>query len=693
LGDSQAKILYIVMASTYMRIGRYQVIRELGRGGMGIVYEAEDPVIKRLVAIKLMREDLADVPGLRDRLVSEARAAGALSHPNIVTVFDVGLHENRPYLAMELVAGRTLRQIIQDGDIERDKQIGELMPQVASALDEAHRQGIVHGDIKPGNIIVQPSGRVKVVDFGLAEALQAEKTAGGSMGATLSYASPEQVAGLPLDGKSDQFSLACVCYEVLIGSPPFRGGEAESILLRLRGQFHSLTLAAPDLPQALEGVFKRAFSRQPGNRYPTCSEFVASLIDHLPAATRRSPPAQEHPSPGREVGEFTKLFAESAKAPDVPDVPAPTAQTLSGEVSESPGPIHPPVAVTPVESRPGSSTDLFGPNNTIAAEVQPQVAKTSPQPDAPSGEVNPTEHASTLQTATPPPAREPGEFTRLFEETAMAPVAPSVRPVPAPIPARAEAPRALGGASTTAEDFSGLLQAPRLATPGPPAPPPNPPVQSASPGEFTRMFQASLPMPGTGTGFTQMVANLRPEAAPSGFLTQVIGATADGGVVRFEKLEGTLKFFRDRLSRQYEILEKQATQIFTLWICCVTLGFMVLVAGLGLVFFGKVAEGAVSLASTVIVYFIQRIFQLREDQYRKAAEQKNEHLEYGSRWLLAIQTIESIADQGARLRAQSRLADALTDKLHERGMKPRKRSAGRGTKAGETAPKSADSSQ
>jgi hypothetical protein len=207
------------------------------------------------------------------------------------------------------------------------------------------------------------------------------------------------------------------------------------------------------------------------------------------------------------------------------------------------------------------------------------------------------------------------------------------------------------------------------------------------------MFQASLPMPGTGTGFTQMVANLRPEAAPSGFLTQVIGATADGGVVRFEKLEGTLKFFRDRLSRQYEILEKQATQIFTLWICCVTLGFMVLVAGLGLVFFGKVAEGAVSLASTVIVYFIQRIFQLREDQYRKAAEQKNEHLEYGSRWLLAIQTIESIADQGARLRAQSRLADALTDKLHERGMKPRKRSAGRGTKAGETAPKSADSSQ
>jgi hypothetical protein len=164
---------------------------------------------------------------------------------------------------------------------------------------------------------------------------------------------------------------------------------------------------------------------------------------------------------------------------------------------------------------------------------------------------------------------------------------------------------------------------------------------------------------------TSMLQNLRVDQAPSTFMMQAVAPAVVNGSVQFDKIEGTLGFFRDRLSRQYEHLDRQASQTFALWRICVAFGFAVLSGGLILIFMGRLAEAAASLTASVLVYFIQRIFQQREDQYRTLADKKNAHLEYGSRWLVAVQTIAAIEEPGARLRCQARLAVALSEQIQE----------------------------
>src|SRR5689334_22506330 len=197
------------------QIGRYKIVSEVGRGAMGVVYRAQDPAIGRIVAIKMIRlGDLADSSEhakLRDRLMREAQSAGILSHPGIVTIYDVGEQEGLAYISMEFVDGPTLERMAVD-DPPDGPLVLDSLGQTAAALDYAHKRGIVHRDIKPANIMIHERTVAKVTDFGVARIQSHQMTQAGSMVGTPNYMSPEQIQGQPVNGRSDQFSLAVITY-------------------------------------------------------------------------------------------------------------------------------------------------------------------------------------------------------------------------------------------------------------------------------------------------------------------------------------------------------------------------------------------------------------------------------------------------------------------------------------------------
>ena len=288
-------------------IGRYLVSRELGRGAMGIVYEAVDPLIGRAVAVKVIRlqADGTEAAFLRERLFREARSAGGLFHPGIAVILDVGQDGDVAFIAMEYVEGPSLMQLAARRKIGRGEAIG-ILRQTAAALDFAHAHGVVHRDIKPANIMLEKSVTVKVADFGIAKiASSPQFTQTGVAMGTPRYMSPEQLEGKPLDGKSDQFSLAVVAYELLLGTQPF---HADSLMALAHGIVNgprpSAHAADPGLPADVDQVFFHALGKRPEERYANCSEFVAALERALApeadVATRATilpldaPPVQEH---------------------------------------------------------------------------------------------------------------------------------------------------------------------------------------------------------------------------------------------------------------------------------------------------------------------------------------------------------------------------------------------------------------
>ena len=218
-------------------IGRYQITGTLGFGAMGAVYRAFDPLIKRTLAIKTIRLDIPrqspQHQAFIERFYQEARISGTLSHPNIVTLFDIGEENGVPFLAMELVDGKTIGAILEEGTRFKPEKVIGLVSQVAAALDYAHSRGVVHRDIKPSNLIVHEADKVKVTDFGIAKLADSEITHAGALLGTPSYMSPEQAMGEKLDGRSDIFSLGVVAFEMLSGQQPFPGANVTSILYRL----------------------------------------------------------------------------------------------------------------------------------------------------------------------------------------------------------------------------------------------------------------------------------------------------------------------------------------------------------------------------------------------------------------------------------------------------------------------------
>ena len=264
------------------RVGRYEILSEIGRGAMGRVYQARDPEIDRLVAIKVMvleaGLDEAQVEEWRRRFEREGRAAGRLSHPGIVAIYDVGEDVGRPYLVMELVRGRTLEQVVRtEGPLPLARAVA-IVEQAAQALDSAHAQGIVHRDVKPANLLLTDSGVVKISDFGIARLAGTELTSAGHVWGTPSYMSPEQVMGRPLDGRSDLFSLGTVLYELLSGEKPFPGETVNSIAYRIVHEEPTpLRRLNPAVPPPLAACVARALSKDPTRRHARMADFAADL--------------------------------------------------------------------------------------------------------------------------------------------------------------------------------------------------------------------------------------------------------------------------------------------------------------------------------------------------------------------------------------------------------------------------------
>ncbi|MDP8938268.1 MAG: protein kinase, partial [Actinomycetota bacterium] len=264
--------------------GRYTLRRLIDKGGMAEVWEGEDSVLGRAVAIKVLYPHLAHDASFSERFRLEAIAAARLAHPNVVATYDTGIDDGLAFIVMELVDGHTLREELADGPLSPTLARG-IAAQVADALDYAHGAGIVHRDIKPANILLCPDGRAKVADFGIAKAALGDGepardlTGTGAIIGTAKYLSPEQVDGRMLDGRSDVYALGVVLYEMLCGRPPFTGDTDMAIgIQHLSARPASPRSIRPGIPLTLEAVAMRALEKSPADRYQSASAMHAALV-------------------------------------------------------------------------------------------------------------------------------------------------------------------------------------------------------------------------------------------------------------------------------------------------------------------------------------------------------------------------------------------------------------------------------
>ena len=253
----------------------YRLDELIGRGGMGVVYRAHDLALDRDVALKLLAPHLADDVSFRERFLTESRVAASLEHPNVVPIHDAGAIDGQLYIAMRLVEGSDLKQVLREGPLESARAV-RILEQIAGALDAAHARGLVHRDVKPSNVLLDEGGHVYLADFGLSRYLDDAALPLGpakSLG-TADYVAPEQIRGEEVDGRADVYALGCMLYECLAGAPPFRRGTDAATL------YAQLEEAPPVLP-GLEEVLPRALAKEPDGRYATCAELIEDARERL----------------------------------------------------------------------------------------------------------------------------------------------------------------------------------------------------------------------------------------------------------------------------------------------------------------------------------------------------------------------------------------------------------------------------
>lgn len=283
LGDT----LILDSAREKPTLGRYQVEKELGKGAMGAVYLGRDPKINRVVAIKTLAlgAEFADseLAGVKTRFFREAETAGRLNHPNIVTIYDAGEEHDLAYIAMEYLAGKDLTQYTRADSLLPVEVVGAIVCSIAEALAYAHENDVVHRDIKPANIMYDAGkAAVKVTDFGIARIIAHKSTKTGVVLGSPSYMSPEQLAGRPVDGRSDLFSLGVLLYELLTGSQPFQGESMTTLMYQIANEQHpDITRQRPDLPPCISAIINRALHKNPEERFQTGDEFSHWLRDCL----------------------------------------------------------------------------------------------------------------------------------------------------------------------------------------------------------------------------------------------------------------------------------------------------------------------------------------------------------------------------------------------------------------------------
>ncbi|MGZ8830398.1 MAG: protein kinase domain-containing protein [Thermoanaerobaculia bacterium] len=309
-----------------MKLGRYEIVRELGKGAMGIVYLAKDPLIGRLVALKTIRPaahaDDDETKEFQQRFIREAQAAGILNHPSIVTVFDIGQDPESSvnFIAMEFVEGHNLKEILAQGRTLSFDEIGEIIAQVADALDFAHSKGIVHRDVKPANVILLEGNRAKIMDFGIAKIASGggNLTTTGQFLGTPNYMAPEQIKGAAVDGRTDLFALGICFYECLTRRKPFGGDSLTSISYKIVHEpFPPLHEINPQIPDGYEEIVAMCLAKDPGKRYQRGRE----LANALRAVIRgEKPSARTEPM----LAEDTIVTRDGERIPTV-DMPFPDA--------------------------------------------------------------------------------------------------------------------------------------------------------------------------------------------------------------------------------------------------------------------------------------------------------------------------------------------------------------------------------
>jgi serine/threonine-protein kinase len=300
------------------RIGRYEIRGELGRGAMGVVYEAVDPLIGRTVAVKVIHleafADPREAEFLTERLFREARSAGQLFHPGIVVILDVGKEGDAAFIAMERVEGMSLQQTLALGRMDIGQALGVLR-QTAAALDYAHEHGVVHRDIKPGNIMLHHGSMVKVADFGIAKVMSPQATMTGVVMGTPSYMSPEQIQAQAVDGRADQFSLAVLAFELLTGKRPFQGDSLPTLTHTIVfGERPSAHAVNPALFEGVDDVLRRGLAKLPDERYSSCAEFIAALEGAVKGPP--APPALIRPAPPPPIQESHVVAGHQAVVQD-----------------------------------------------------------------------------------------------------------------------------------------------------------------------------------------------------------------------------------------------------------------------------------------------------------------------------------------------------------------------------------------
>jgi serine/threonine-protein kinase len=282
-----------------MNIGRYQLVEKLGQGGMGVVYRAFDTLLQRVVAIKLISGSIEAGTEQRERFFREARAAGQLSHRNIITIHDLGEHEGQPYLAMEYLEGEDLQRRLARPDRMGLARKVELAIEICEGLEYAHARGVVHRDIKPANIFITSNGTARILDFGLARLVTSELTNSNMMMGTMNYMAPEQVRGERADHRSDIFSVGVVFYELLGGRKAFEGESfAATIYKILQEEPEPLLTLNPNLPHDLVAIVDRALAKPRDERYQSMSEMLRDLAVHRQQLIAYDSPAFGRPASG-----------------------------------------------------------------------------------------------------------------------------------------------------------------------------------------------------------------------------------------------------------------------------------------------------------------------------------------------------------------------------------------------------------
>ncbi|MGE5795020.1 MAG: serine/threonine-protein kinase, partial [Bacteroidota bacterium] len=392
------------------KLGKYSIRRELGKGAMGVVYEGFDPAIERIVALKTVRADQLggeDAPEILTRFRREAQAAGRLTHPNVVAVYELGEDAGTTFIAMEFVKGRSLKEYLEQRTRFTTPQLARIMTELLAALEYSHRNGVVHRDIKPANVMILEDGTVKVADFGIARIEQSNLTQTGMILGTPSYMSPEQFMGQTVDGRSDLFSAGVILYELLTGEKPFSGSATTIMHKVLQEDPLPPSTLNVQVPRPFDGVVKRALAKRPDERFQSGREFAEAIKAAVEG--REAPAATD----ATMVGTAT-MTKRAAQAPiDIKTDPTQsTIRTVRQPAAPAPEPVPPPRK--PARSQ-GPAIAIVGGIAAIGIAIaawmmisgRSETASTTPVAAAPQAPAAQPAAAPPPAAPAPPPAAAP----------------------------------------------------------------------------------------------------------------------------------------------------------------------------------------------------------------------------------------------------------------------------------------------